>query len=528
MRRVSVRGSRKSLRGHRAMAMAAAGLAALLAAGCCCLWSESEPPSVSGGKHEGKQEGKGPWYLHNTGHMVDLAYDPARNCLWLAGDEKLGQFDLKTLGHRIAADGAQQGGMGAKSVAVEGDHVWVGGHKMRGDGGLWMYDIPTGALMVYREQTTQRGNVKGLQSNTVHHIVAEPGVLYLYSDNPFDRWGITRYIYGAKDPASQWTTFSGRHVGNPKELMYNSVSGMLKDANGKYLLMMERAHFQEFDPQTGQVKTLDVISQDPKLAVTGVAPNGRKITMWASVTEPHDKLFAIEGSRVWFTATLCNNELDKFTALVCHDRSDGSFLVFSNALTESRPKAADGLASVPTCMCFDGDDIWMGTSGIVLMVKPFITRYNRKTREFTRYMADADGVPRVQDFWACAATPDAVYFATDQGVLRYVKSKDYPKATGGFVTQAGKEVAVEGEAAVTFDMPMNGGTINKDNVELLVNGAVYNATVTYDAGRNAAVVNVGGRLPAGMRCELVLKSTVQAANGNPLRWTRIPFTTKAM
>ena len=58
---------------------------------------------------------------------------------------------------------------------------------------------------------------------------------------------------------------------------------------------------------------------------------------------------------------------------------------------------------------------------------------------------------------------------------------------------------------------------------LFVNGAEFQGQISYDAEQKKAVFTIPSSLPSGMDCELVLKSLIQAENGNPIRWTRVRF-----
>ncbi|MBA2706858.1 MAG: Ig-like domain-containing protein, partial [Gemmatimonadaceae bacterium] len=78
-------------------------------------------------------------------------------------------------------------------------------------------------------------------------------------------------------------------------------------------------------------------------------------------------------------------------------------------------------------------------------------------------------------------------------------------------------VATNTQVTVTFSEPMNPTTINSTNVQLTVTtGAVVSATVTYNAGTNAAVITPTSPLANGTTYTVRVTTAVRDVAGNPL------------
>jgi hypothetical protein len=509
---------RRDLVGYRfrfvVAAILAAAIASVLGAGC-----SREPGKASPSE---EQSARTPWTTYRFDEVLDFDVDPAHQCIWLIHNGSLARLDLKTGAGTIVEDGQKQGGMGAWNISLENDHVWVGGHKAQG-GGLWVHDIPTGKTIVYRVANTASGATKGLQSDWVARCLAEKGVVWLYSDNGLDCWGLTRFAPAEQDFAKRWMTLRAGPPDTPNTLMADCINAMFRD--GKvFLLSADGEGFQELNPAGPTFTRVELLPAWPK-TVTAVTPRGDKVAVGFGGSRAV-QLLAVEERKVWLRASVQTTaSWAKGMALICLDRADRSCLVMTPGLTESRPGFKDGLWAVPSSICFDGDDVWMATGDALTGI--CLDRYNRTAREFTHYHPRSAGVPDFGDIWRLEATKDGVWIGARRGLFRFTKSKEYPKAVGGFVAQAGKEVTVGREIAVTFDIPMSGVTIDARSVELWVNGSQHSADVSYDPKHNAVVVRLVDRVPPGAACELVLKSLIQAVNGNPLRWTRIAFTTPA-
>jgi predicted Rdx family selenoprotein len=492
----------------------AAATAIALVAGCSREPEKGAPPAESSARR--------PWTTYRFDEVLDFEIDPAHQCVWLVHKGALARLDLKTGASAIVADGQKEGGMGAWNIAVDGDRVWVGGHKAHG-GGLWVYDIPTGKAVVYRVANTAAGGTKGLQSDWVAQCLAEKGVVWLYSDNGLDCWGLTRFAPAEQDFAKRWATYRAGPPQAPNALMSDCISAMLRDGK-RYLLSADGEGFEEFNPAGPTFTRIELLPSWPK-TVTAVTPRGDKVAIGFGGNRLA-QLLAVEDQKVWFRAGVQTTaSWAKGVALVCLDRADHSYLVITPGLTESRPGCKDGMWAVPGSICLDGDDVWMAAGDALTGI--CLDRYGRTSRDFTHYHPRSAGVPDFGDIWRLDATKDSIWVGARRGLFRFVKSREYPKAVGGFVTQAGKEVAIGREIAVAFDIAMNVVTIDTRSVELWVNGSLYSGDVSYDPNRNAAVLAITESVPAGAQCELVLKSLIQAANGNPLRWTRIAFTTPA-
>jgi len=315
-------------------------------------------------------------------------------------------------------------------------------------------------------------------------------------------------------------------------LLSNTVRAVVPESN-YYLLFFAGeldgscTKFQKFYPEGPGFETYELVPGGVQVR----SPRGQAARMrW--LTGGHATSHVVEGPRVWFgveqvgLARGCPwGDGDFARGLVCYDRAAQTYTFFSPRPTESRPQARDGLLFLPHCLGFDGSTVWMVESWLETRTA-FIQRYDTETQEFTRYHEET-GV-QLPQFHSCkqiAATKDSVWFATDRGVLRYRKSARFPKVVASNPANGEQAARVTGPITATFDLPMPPSTINVSTVEFLVNGGLCAGTVGYDGKTRSVVFTPQGNLPGGMPCELVLKSHIQAANGNPLHSTSIRFGT---
>jgi hypothetical protein len=487
-----------------------------------------------------------PWQLISVPklNMTSIScgiYDEVRNCIWFGQDFKICKYDLKTGEARLITDGRDKGGIGAYCMALEGDHLWVGGHAAYG-GGLWMYDIPSDSAVVYREENTQEGGRKGIPNNSIWRIFAEKGLVWISSDNWIYRWGLVRLAYKETEHARRWTNWTvqstNKDYTNKNGLISDNITNVLPAQGGGYWLFYEGSGpegyvYQHFDPSGPSFKTYRLMPQGrlgtPAEAdtVEAVSTRGAKGKIWRDQNNQRYSFIALRDGEIWFKAGLTSyapwGHPLGFAAILCFNPSTNTYTIYGQGASESRPAANDGMFDQPGSLCFDGREIWVAHSGLS---RQGISRYNRDTREFTYYTRDLSGLPLTNTLTALFSTKDYVFFASNAGLLRYEKSGLWPKMVDSNPAEGAQDITVEKELTVTFDMPLRASTVHSNSVELWVNGALFGGNVSYDETRRAVVFSIPKRLPSGMDCKLVCKSLIQVENGNPIRWTEIKFHTK--
>ena len=77
-----------------------------------------------------------------------------------------------------------------------------------------------------------------------------------------------------------------------------------------------------------------------------------------------------------------------------------------------------------TALEFDGDDLWVGARDDITAYARGISRYDRRNETWTYYMSDE--IPRLDDTQVADILADStnVWFATEQGIVRYRKEED--------------------------------------------------------------------------------------------------------
>jgi hypothetical protein len=506
---------------------------------------------------------KGPWKLFRApttpSGSVCCLFDSARHCVWFDQGSALAKLDLATWQTKVVIDGKDQGGISPRCLALEGDHLWIGGHGA-GGGGLWMYDIPSDSAIVYRVDSTREGDRKGLHSDWIWRMTAEPDQIWIYNSSSIDSWGITRFAYREREHSRRWTTWSVKNTRGgatlaervlraaeqrqPRRggLSSDRISGLVPQGDGTYFVFTtgeseDGYTYHSFDPRTStftEHRLFPFPSYGERVAsamVTTVAPNGATGKLCQGQNNQMYTFLALHEGEIWFDAGLAGDRkwgnAFGFGGMVRFNPSTKSYVLYNQASTESRPGAVDGLQSDVRKVCFDGDDIWVLTcywKEKSIITTPSINRYRRQQNAFTHYTSENADFPDLQEVRHMTCTPDAVFFSTDYGLLCYSKSRDWPKAVRSDPASGAQDAFVEKELLVEFDLPLNPRTISSDSVELKVNGALTSGTVSYAKDRGAILFGIKNRLPRGMDCELICKSLVQAENGNPISWTRIRFT----
>jgi hypothetical protein len=477
------------------------------------------------------------------GPIKALLVDEQRRCLWFLGSAGLGKLDRATESVTYVMSAQALVEIAPHKMAGDGRHLWLAGHeatRLRGGegGGLACYDIPTSSFLVYRVSNTRYGGAPGLPGNRLTGVTAHQGMVWVnWEPYYYGCWGVARLLPNAAQPADRWKTFSVESTesrrGARDGLLSNTVRAVVPEGN-YYLLFFAGGlegscnKFQKFHPQGPRFETYELMPGEVRVR----SPRGQEAKMrW--LTGGYASEHVAEGARIWFTAKQVGlgrgcpwGDSDFAQGLVCYDRADQSYTFFSPRSTESRPRAGDGLLFMPHCLGFDGNTVWMVESWLETRTA-YIQRYDRATHEFTRYH-DETGI-HLPPFHSCnqiAVTKDSVWFATDRGILRYRKFPRFPKVVSSNPANGAQAARTNRAVTATFDMPMSWGTINATTVELLVNGGACAGAVSYDAKTRSVVFTPQGNLPGGMTCELVLKSHIQAWNGNPLRSTTIKFTTE--
>lgn len=471
------------------------------------------------------------------GKASDMAIDPAHGCIWLIMDVRLCRFDLTTEKIEPAMSDADNQAVKPLRLALEGDHVWLGGFHT----GLWMYDIPTKSTMAYTVENSKEGDRRGLQENYVSSIVAQQDEVWIYSNTILNPWGATRFRYRARDHAARWMTWNMENTRSapnvPDGLFTNWITGVVPAGTNKYWIFPHgdtgNYVYYLLDATTSRVTTHRLLPAKPwgswpeSSYVTASTPRGDSGKICEGGTNRGTALLAMTRDAIWFAGGLAGEKkwadaVGEFGGLICHNPSAKTYVLFSQASTESRRGAADGIVGSFEKMCFDEGLIWMGCTA-----SPSICRYSEKTREVTCYLGgQSEGLAGFSTVAGIGATADWVFVATDGGLLRYRKSGQDPRVVSTSPASGSQSVAVGQKLVAVFDLLMNAKTIHGRSVEVLVNGALVAGKVSYDPARNAAVFALEKGLPGGMECEFVLKSLIQAANGNPIRWTSVPFTTK--
>lgn len=471
--------------------------------------------AVAGDQH---REGS-PWILYDVGSCRDVVYDAVRDCVWFGGD-KVGRIDLKTGDVEVVSQNSH-----VLNLALEKDHLWIATWQ----NGLSLFDIPSGALMKYTVENTMQGERKGLQYNSVWHLAVEPGIVWLFSDNQLSAWGLTRFKYAETDPLLKWVTYRAapaRRDGKPVAGLASNLNTGMTFHKGRRVIFTDDGRYQFFD-DNGQFDPPNRLLPPVGETFAVVNPRGEKGVYAHARRSPRSAFYGFDGTNIWFEAPLDGTPWDRNVAvpLLCWNPNTQTYTYFSRAATESYPGAGDGLRGVFPAMLVDGDDVWLVRDPSITLGPGGITRYSLQKREFTQYPGTVRaGIAGFQNYGGICSAPHSVLFATDHGVLRYQKSNVYPKITRSQPSPDAVGVALQKELYVEFDMAMNPGSVHGGSVELYANGARVEAQVTYDPQQQRAVVTIPNRLPAGMPCELVVKSLVQAENGNPLSWTRIAFT----
>jgi hypothetical protein len=424
--------------------------------------------------------------------------------------------------------------MGPVCLGLEGGHLWIGGHHTQG-GGLWMYDIATGTAMVYRVETTMDGQRKGLPSNWVQKLTADKDQVWLYGTNSLQPCGLTRFRYKAREHAERWTTYTVESTasarGKKDGLAAKEISAVVPADNGEYWVFPNAYVYHRFHPQSGKWTTFRYLPHRPygvppaESFAVAQSPRGDTGKICQRVDYQHVQFHALRKGLIWIGAGL-QGDTEKwgsrfgFGAVLGYDPAKGTYLLFNDASTESRPSAHDGLLGYPSQWCWDGDEAWIGCS-------PALNRYNEKTREFTQYVPGRTaGLPAFRVMWSVAATRDSIWVGTDAGLLRFKKTSAAPKLVEAIPAAGAKGVVVRETLTARFDLPLNESTLSTNSVELWGNGALVPGKVFYDRVQRAVIFRLAAPLPAEMNCEFVLKSLIQSETGNPIAWTRIAFTTK--
>lgn len=464
---------------------------------------------------------KGPWANAPMG-VRDIAADKEHRCVWyLAGDSSLGRLDLNSDRTTRVADDTVHG----RCLVVGKDRVWLGGAlKMESNlqllgGGLAMYDVPSESLVTFTAENTTEENVSGLRSNAIHALACEGDTVWVACNG----CELVRLRYREKQHEKRWRVYTIPNA-TPTPMFVPGAT-VIKNVlvYGDKLLLPYGGRLYLFDPTRGQFSRLDVFGA--KTSITGLTPRGKQVTIAERSRDAGINVLTVEGKKIWFTDFFVWNNYD-FPALVCYDPEEHRSEVFASGLSESRPDAGDGM-SVPSVALVDGDDVWMALSQAVLVHSAAIFRYSRSRREFTHYTAETESeISRNAVFWRIAATDDSVFFAAGQKFLRFFKSERYPKVLETSPPDGANDLDDVKELTVALDIPMNPKTINANTVQLLANGAVLQGRVKYDPENRRVVFQLHRRLPSSTNYELVLKSLIQAENGNPIRSTRVAFSTK--
>ena len=477
----------------------------------------AESPKTSSGN---KGDSSSSWHLYKCGRVHDLCYDELRKCIWVLGMKNLYQLDLNKDELSVVVEG-----LSGHCLALEGDHLWIGGFQT----GLWMYDIPSSSTMAYTVENTMQGNTRGLQSNNVWKITVQEEILWLYSSNQVSDWGITRFKYREKTHERRWATWSIRNTGSQsgKEdgLISDTLSAVLPFNTNQLMIVGTRHYgYQIADSNLKKFETKRILpvrnfgipSESSK--VMAKSPRGYEGWICAGQNNVGCSLIAKRGSELWFRVGVQGDarfgNRFGFAAVICCYMDKPEIMIYNQHSTESRPNALDGLSGSINSIACDGEDIWFTC---MQLTKSTITRYNRKTYDFTVYNHTAT---------KSLVLDNAVYFASPEGLRRFKKSSKYPTIKKSNIVSTQKPQLVTDKIEVQFDMPLDFRTVDMKSVELWVNGALFSGKVSYDNNNNCIQYTIPNQLPGDMDCELVLKSLIQAENGNPLTTTKIPFRTK--
>ena len=465
-----------------------------------------------------------PWDKVADGNVNAMAFDKERQCLWFLQNGNLAKLDLLTMRTTVILDGKAHGGVQGNCLGLDGDILWIGGN------GLWKYDIPGENAMVYQTGTDPQSPPPGMIEDNILRIVIEPGRVWWYNNNYFGankNKGLCCFNYQEEIPGRRWIHYTvqstERNPGAQDGLASDVCRGFVSLGGGKYCVfpLADSPMYQMIDTvrnvyQRGMMipaLPAEVQACTPRDVQGTVAIGGNSITEY----QIDDDAYGWFGMRV----KSATPQLDGY-ATMYYDAKH-VLHVFSANSTESRKGVRDGLTGNVVCLANSGESIWFGTLNTEAYQTRAICRYQIKSQYFTQYI-NANGLPQFSRINRIIPTSDAVYFATDQGIIRYQLSADEPRVTT--VTPGNEKTASNvKDIVITFSLPMNSKTIQSSSIELWCDGALVDGTITYVPGQNKAVMSFPHPLLAGKEYVLVLKSLIQAENGNPISWQQYKFTT---
>ncbi len=480
------------------------------------------PPPQSGTRY-------GPW-VQWPGGSGSPVYDSKRNCVWFCRGA-LWKLDLATdVAFQVAHPG-KRGYANFGTLGLEGDHLWIGSATA-----LWMYDIPTDNLLLYTAESTVENGRPGLPHNWVNDLWVEPGKVWLCTGYfpAAPKQGLTCFSYAEAEHSKRWVTYTVANTESRKGandgLLSDSIDGLVKHGDQYLLFSAGTGKYQKCDP-AGPAFVTNTLVPDRPLTVPSTTLKKGPMRVWGrSYLLKHVDL---EHHAIWFFANLfAEKPWDQpgvqgaFQSLVRGDVDQGTYLLLTEKTSESRDGARDGLVSALGGFLPDGQDYWIGGYTNPLFGFVPLQRYNFPTGEFTTYDYTCGyALPKECEWHGMCHTPDSLVVTTAHSLLRYYRSDEYPQVVASTPADGATTVAPQTPVTVTFNLPMQAATFREQSVELWVNGGIVTSEIRYDEPTRQLKVSTQKGLPGGVRCELVLKSLIQAANGNPLRWTRIKFGT---
>ena len=149
---------------------------------------------------------------------------------------------------------------------------------------------------MYQVENTMDGDKKGLPSNYVGHLLAEPGIVWIYGDSFTDAKGLTRFAYRQTEHARRWATWTVENTTKNREkrdgLLSDSITGVVRAKDGGYWVFLDGsdgAVYQHFDPETLSVRTFPLLPPaymgpaPDSLKFEAVNNHGTKVKLWHGI-----------------------------------------------------------------------------------------------------------------------------------------------------------------------------------------------------------------------------------------------------